>query len=161
MKHLVLCVIALLAIVILAPNVAAVSPELRELAEEIDEAVLEHARLRVALWAPAPPGKYVALSELKIERFRIQSTAWASDQRHVAQPFPRFTVVLLLGASPAKDAPTIKEAFLHTGSVAEASAVIQDLRSGKVKALWMERFEVQAFGPAEARWWWEIRGLEY
>ena len=163
MKHTMVWVVGLLAIGIFATDAAAQSDEtqriLRDLSREDLAFARDQAELKVARWAPAASGMYKALSELKIERFRIQPAAWANRQDHVQQPFPRFSIVLTLGVPPSKDAPTTKEAFFHTGSFAESLAIMQDLKSSKVKAVWMERLEVKGNGSTE--WWWEIRGLEY
>lgn len=114
-------------------------------------------------WAPTEPGTYVALAALEIQRLRVQHGALAYEklpQNPVSPSFPRFTVILTLGASPNKDEPALKEAFFHTGSLSEALAVLRDLKSGTVKGLWIERFEAKNIsGNAGA--WWEIRGMEY
>lgn len=157
----------LLAIVVLTPSVVSaqlLSPEeRRELEEGLTDSFRRGARMSQFRWAPHADGEPVPLASLKLRSIRIEPPR--RDWRCNGEPCPRFTVVLMLGASPSKEHPTIKQAFFHTVSLSDASTAVQDLRSGKIKGFWVERFtapkDVGAGKNPEWQDWWEIRGLEY
>ena len=104
------------------------------------------------LLTSAPEGEYMPLPSIKVQRIRIHT---ASAKLGEFRNYMIYAVILTLGAYPGRDRD-IKEAYLHTLSLGEAAAVVQDLKSGRVRGLWV----LPAVFDQDKRWG-RITGLDY
>jgi hypothetical protein len=88
-------------------------------------------------WQREPKGEYVPFVSLKIERIRIHYQQLPPSLAGGNVPYRFYAVILTLGTSPAKD-KSIKQVSLLTDSLADASLVVQELKSAKPRGLWID-----------------------